>query len=180
MEREKFGKSCKQHMMDEVEAHIKERPNIFITNYMGLSTSELESLRRDMRKSSANFFVVKNSLTKKVLQKLKLDDAAALVDGGVGLGLAGDDFIAASKILVKFAKEHSMLKIKAAVLDGKLVSEKVVSDIASLPSREIVLAWVVGTIQAPIAGFVRVLAGVLRKFVYCVDAIKSAKEAKPS
>ena len=175
---EKFGKKCKQHIMDEIEADIKKRPNIFITHYMGLTTSELEALRKDLDKGSASYFVVKNSLTKKVLQKLRLDDAANLIDGGIGLSLAGDDIITACKVLAKFSKDHSKLKITAAVFDGKLVSPEKVNSIASLPSREVLIAQVVGGIKSPITGFVLVLGGVLRKFVYCIDAIKRKRESQ--
>ena len=174
---DKFGKKCKERMMDELAADIKARPNIFITNYMGLSTAEVEALRNELaQKGKASYFVVKNSLTKKVFEKLNLADASSVIDGGVGLGLAGDDIITACKILAKFSKDHGKLKIKATILDGKMVSSEKVSEIASLPSREVLLARVVGGIKSPITGFVLTLKGVLNKFVYCIDAIKRARE----
>ncbi len=176
---DKFGKKCKEHMMNEIMADIGARPNIFITNYMGLSTQELETLRNQMRaRGGAGYFVVKNSLTKKVFEKLKLNDAAASVEGGVGLGLAGDDIISACKILAKFSREHDKLKIKAAFLDGKLVGADRVNEIAALPHKEVLIAMVVGGIKAPITGFVFTLSGILRKLVYCIDALKRQKEGR--
>jgi len=175
---EKFGKKCKQIMMTEMKAAMKGRPNIFITNYMGLSTGELESLRRDMDKMSAAYFIVKNSFTRKVFEELKYQDAVATIEGGVGLGLAGDDIVSAAKVLSKFAKEHDKLKIQAAILDGKFVPASRVKEIASLPAREVLLARIAGGMMAPITGFVMVLGGTLRKFVYCIGAIKRSKEAK--
>jgi large subunit ribosomal protein L10 len=175
---EKFGKKCKERMMDEVAASIKERPNIFITNYMGLTTSELESLRKELGKTSARYVVVKNSLTKKVFEKLKLNEACGMLEGGLGLGLAGEDIVGATKVLARFAKDHKKLEIKAAFMDGKLISSARVNEIAALPPREVLLAKIVGGIKAPITGLVLTLGGVLRKFVYCVDAIKRQKEMK--
>lgn len=175
---EKFGKKCKQHMMSEMKVAIEKRPNIFITNYMGLSTGELESLRKDMDKTSATYFVVKNSFTRKVFEELKYQDALGVLEGGVGLGLAGEDIVTVAKVLSKFSKDHDKLKIKAAIFDGMFVTAEKVQEIASLPAREVLLARVVRGMKAPITGLVLVLGGALRKFVYCVDAIKRSKEAQ--
>ena len=176
---EKFGKKCKGHIMDEIMASIKERPNIFVTNYMGLTTSELEILRKDLGKGQGRYFVVKNSLAKKVFEKLKLDEAAGMIEGGVGLGLAGEDMISACRVLAKFSKDHASLKIKAAFLDGSFVMADRVKEIANIPSREVLLTQLVTGIKSPITSFAGVLGGILRKFVYCVDAIKKVKESQP-
>jgi large subunit ribosomal protein L10 len=122
--------------------------------------------------------VVKNSLTKKVFQKLKLDEVAKLIDGGVGLSLAGDDIITPCKVLAKFSKDHKCLAIKAAIFDGKLVGPERVTNIANLPPREALIAQVVTGIKSPITGFVLTLGGILRKFVWCIDAIKRKKESQ--
>ncbi len=177
---DKFGKKCKEHIIDEIMVSIKERPNVFVTNYMGLTTSELETLRKDLGKDKAEYFVVKNSLARKVFEKLKMDEAAAVLEGGVGLGLAGEDMISACRVLTKFSKDHANLKIKAAFLDGSFVMPERVKEIASIPSKEVLLTRVVTGIKSPITGFVCALGGILRKFVYCVDAIKKSKEEKPN
>ena len=176
---EKFGKKCKNHIMEEIMADIKARPNIFITNYMGLSTQEMEALRNELcTKGTTSYFVVKNSLTKKVFEKLNLNEATGCLEGGVGLGLAGDDIIAPCKVLAKFSKAHDNLKIKAAVLDGKFLPAARIIEMANLPSKEVLLAMVLGGMKAPITGLVFTLSGILKKFVYCVDAIKKQKESK--
>ena len=98
-----------------------------------------------------------------------------LVDGAVGVSLSGEDIIATCKALVDFTKVHEKLKLKGAYLDGKNISPARIKELASLPTRDVLIAQVVGGIKSPITGFVNVLGGVLRKFLYCLDAIKAKK-----
>lgn len=179
MEKQGYGKLCKEKMIGEILADFKERPNFFLTNYMGSSVADLDTVRKSLRQSQSVFFVVKNSALKVVFDKLKLEEVKPLIDGGMGVSLSGEDVIAASKALVGFAKTHEKFKIKCAVIDGKLLTAEKVKELASLPTKDVLLAQVIGGIKAPITGFVGVLAGVLRKFVYVVDAVKGAKEKAP-
>ena len=176
MERQGYGKLCKDRMISEIVNDLKERPNFFITNYMGSSVSDLENVRKGLRPSQSSFFVVKNSMMNVVLDQLKLEEAKKLISGGVGISLSGEDVVAASKVLVNFAKTHEKFKIAGAVIDGKLVAVDKINRMASLPSKEVLLATVLRGMKAPITGFVGVLGGVLRKFVYVVDAVRSSKE----
>lgn len=178
MKQEKLGKLCKERMIDEITARFEDHPNFIVTSYMGLSNHELELLRRTLRKASSNYFVVKNAILNIVFDKLKLKDNRPKVEGGVGISLSGDDLISTCKALVNFAKEHNKLEIKTAVFEGKTVSADRIKELAGLPPREVLLARVVGGIKSPITGFVNVLGGVLRKFVYCLDAIKNSKGEK--
>jgi large subunit ribosomal protein L10 len=120
--------------------------------------------------------VVKNSILNVVLDQLKIESMKDLVDGGVGVSLSGDDVIATTKVLVNFSKTHEKFQIKGAYIDGKLMGPDKIKEIASLPSREVLLARMVGGMKAPITGFVMVLGGVIRKFVYAIDAVKQKKE----
>ena len=176
MERTGYGKLTKERMVKELLSDLKERPNFFITNYMGSSVADLENVRKSLRASSSTYFVVKNSIFNVVLDQLKIDGAKKLVDGGVGVSLSGGDYLATTKVLVNFSKTHEKFQIKGAFIDGKLVSADKIKEIAALPSREVLLARVVGGIKAPITGFVIVLGGVIMKFVYVIDAVKASKE----
>ena len=171
-----YGKLCKDRMINEVLTDFKKHPNFILTNYMGSSVSDLENVRKSLKPHQSTFFVVKNSILNVVLDQLKLEDVKKMVDGGVGVSLSGDDIIATSKALVNFSKTHEKFKIKGAFIDGKIVSSDKIKELASLPAKEVLLARVVGGIKAPITGFVFVLGGVIRKFVYVVDAVKKSKE----
>lgn len=177
---EKFGKLCKEKMMAELVLRFTKHPNFVITSFMGTSTGDLEQLRRNLKKSQSNYFVVKNSILKIIFNKMKLEEEAKQVDGGMGISLCGEDVAATCNLLVNFAKTNDKFKIKGAVIDGKRLSADKVKELASLPPRNVLIAKVVGGIKSPITGFVNTLGGVLRKFVYVVDAIKASKEKTQS
>jgi len=174
---EKFGKISKEGMVKEIVSKFKDHPNFIITSYMGSSVSDLEQLRKNLKKNSADYLVVKNSILKVVFEKMKLQDESSMIEGGMGIALSGDDIISTCKILVNFAKDHDKLKIKSAVADGEYLPVEKVKQLASLPTKEVLLAQVVGGIKWPITGFVHTLSGIIRKFVYAIDAIKAKKQS---
>jgi len=178
IETTKFGKLYKEKMHDEILARLKERQNFFIISYMGSTVAEIEQVRKSLKASQATYFVVKNSIVTHVFDALKLEEAKPLIDGGIGLSLSGDDVVATSKVLVNFEKDHAKFRVKGAVIDGKVLTTDKVKALAALPTKKVLLAMVVGTIKSPITGFVNTLSGVVRKFVYVVDAIKKSKEEK--
>jgi len=174
--KEKFARFCKEKVVDELVERFEEQPNFVLTSFMGSSTADMEMLRKGLKKNKARYVVVKNSSLKVILEKIKYADEAKLIDSGMGVALSGDDLVSTCKTLVTFAKDHDKFKIKGGVFNGKSISTDQVKSIAALPSREVLLARAVGGIKAPITGFVNVLGGVLRKFVYVVDAIKINKQ----
>src|SRR3989338_10100739 len=103
---EKFGKLCKEKMVSEMLSRIEKRPNFFITSYMGSSVSDLELVRKNLRAASSSYFVVKNSMMRVVLDKIKLNDVKDLVDGGVGITVSSDDVVSTSRILANFENGH--------------------------------------------------------------------------
>ncbi|MFC1577161.1 50S ribosomal protein L10 [Candidatus Omnitrophota bacterium] len=177
-EERKLGKYCKELMINELASKVEGSANIFVTNYMGLSSSDLQALRKDMEKVSSSYVVVKNSIAKRAFDRLSLNEIADLVDGGVGLALAGEDPVPATKALADFAKSNNMLKILGARLFGSMVSSERIKDIAKLPPKEVLLAQAFAGMKSPVTGFVGALSGVIRKFVWCIDAIKKSKETK--
>jgi len=175
MAQEKLARLCKETMVKEIVSRFKENPNFVITNYMGSSVLDMELLRKNLKKSSSDYLVVKNSILKVVFDNLKLESENSKIEGGVGISLSGDDIIATCKTLVTFSKDHDKFKIKGAVIDGKPMPVEKIKQLASLPPRDVLIAQVVGGIKSPITGFVNTLGGILRKFVYVVDAIKVSK-----
>ena len=174
---EKLARHCKEKMVDELVERFKGKPNFLITTYMGSTVMDLEQLRSSLKKSSSDYFVVKNSILKVVFDKLDLKDEISKIDGGMGISLSGEDIIATCRTVVMFSRTHDKLKIKGAVIEGRSVPVEKVKMLAELPPKEVLLARVVGGIKSPITGFVNVLAAVIRKFVYAVDAIKTKMEA---
>jgi len=174
--KDRYGKLCKEKMVTELVDRFKTSPNFVVTTYTGSKVSELEQLRRSLKKVSSDYVVVKNSSLKVVFEKLDLKDQIPNIASGMGVSLSGEDIVSTCNVLVSFAKDHEKFKIKSAVIDGKSVPAEKVKALASLPPKKVLLAQVVGGIKAPITGFVNTLGGILRKFVYVVDAVKVNKE----
>jgi large subunit ribosomal protein L10 len=172
----KIGKTCKEQMIKELSATLKEGKSIFVTDCAGLSVSELSKLRSSLKTSKVKYLIVKNSMGKLALKNMKGDAMIPMVEGTTGLAVGGPDPIAASKTLVKFSKDSGKLKIKGAMLDGKVLSEGEIKEISLLPSREVLLARAFGAMKAPISGFATVLKGTINKVVYAIEAIRKKKD----
>ena len=163
-------------MVKELTQAFKDGQNVFVTDCAGLSVAQLGKLRESLKASKASYTVIKNSLGKLALKKTDANDLAPLLEGTIGIALGGRDLISVSRALFKFSKDTGKLKIKGAMLEGKLVNESEIKQISLLPSKEILLARAFGSMKAPISGFVTVLQGTLSKIVYAVNAIKEKKE----
>ena len=171
---EKFGLSTKKFMLEELKEKLKSSPNFIMTNYKGLSALEVDSLRKELRKASSEYFVVKNSMAKRVFDQLKLEGPEEFLKGEVGIGFA-DDIIETSKAIVGFSKGHSSLKINCAIVDGKLENADRIKHLAALPPRDVLLGMLLSYMKGPITGFSRVLSGLLRNFAHVIDEIKNKK-----
>ena len=128
-----------------------------------------------LRGTKARYFVVKNTLGQKALERANLKEMMGHIEGACGIAFASGDPVSPSKVLMDFAKENENFKVQAGYMQGKMMTADQVKVLASLPSREVLLAKVLGGMQAPISGFVNVLSGTLRKLVNVVDAIQKKK-----
>ena len=172
---EKFGIRTKTYMLEELKEKFSSNPNFVLTNYKGLSSQEVETLRKELRSSSSGYFVVKNSILKRVFDQIDAKDLSEYIQGEVGVGFIGD-IMGASKTLVDFAKQHAALKVNCAFLDGKVETTDRIKQLAALPPKEVLLSMVVTYMKSPITGFVGVLSGLLRNLVYAIKEIKNKKE----
>ncbi|MEE9499747.1 MAG: 50S ribosomal protein L10 [Candidatus Omnitrophota bacterium] len=174
---EKYGISTKRFMCDELKEKFKSSPNFFITNYKGLNTLELDTLRKELNKSASKYFVVKNSIAERVFGELDMKDLNRFVKGEVGIGFISD-VIEASKIFAGFSKKHPSFKLNCAFLDGKLEGADRIKHLAALPPKEVLMSLVLLCMKSPITGFVGVLKNLLRNFVYAINEIKNKKGGK--
>jgi len=173
---EKYSRLSKELMSKELSDRFKKFPNFMVSNYFGMSSAGMDELRRELDKISSSYCVIKNSIALRTLSSLKLNNIEPLIDGGVGIVFIGGDIIEASKSIVSFSKKHQPFKLKGACIDGQVCDTEKLRKLAALLSREALLTMVVMTVAAPISGFATVLCGIVRKFVYAVNAIKSKKE----
>jgi len=170
------NKNDKQRIVEELHAAWSESTAAVVAQYRGLTVSQMGSLRRSLHEADVTLQVVKNTLAKRAAEGTDFKVAADLFTGPVAIAY-GNDPVAMAKAISDFAKQHEALEIKGGVLDGKMIDVSNVKALASLPSREVLLAKMLGSMQSPISGFVRTLAEVPASFVRTLAAIRDQKEA---
>ena len=149
-----------------------------LTDYRGLSVAELTDLRKKLRAVNAEFRVVKNTLFKLAGDGiLPIGDMDTHLTGPTAIGFAKSDPVGTAKVLVDFAKDHKAITVKAGVLSGKVYSETQVVALSKTPPREVLIAQMMGSLNAPITGLVGTLNGILSNFVFTVQAIADQKAA---
>jgi large subunit ribosomal protein L10 len=167
----------KSEILRTLKEKIKKAKSIFFANYSGMTVEESERLRNGLRKQSSEFLVAKKTLINLALKDSKIEGVDAKnLDGQVALIMGYEDEIVPIKEADKFAKEKdAKLKFLAGILDGKLVNAAEIKQLANLPSKTELYAKIVGSINAPVSGFVNALAGNLRNLVYALKAIEEKK-----
>ncbi|OGS38596.1 MAG: 50S ribosomal protein L10 [Elusimicrobia bacterium RIFOXYD2_FULL_34_30] len=168
-------KQEKHEFVKSFEQRIKEAKSFYLVGYQGLTVKELEDLRRKLRAFDANFNVIRNRLVSRVFNNASFKGFDEYLKGPVAIILENGDFIKLIKQLSIFSKANNKFKIKAGYADNRLLSEDDIKNIASLPSREQLLANVVGGIAAPMIGLVSVLSGPMRKLVIVLSAASNKK-----
>ena len=176
---EKFGISTKKYMLKELKEKLASSEDFIITGYKGVSSINIEKLRKNLAKADSGYFVVKNSIAKRAFNELGLKDLEELLKGEVGISFT-KDAIKSAKALMGFAKEHKTFRVSSAYIDGKVEAQDRIKYLAALPSKEVLLALAVGGMKAPITGFVGVLNGLLRNLVYVINEIKNKQGKQES
>lgn len=134
-----------------------------LVDYKGINVADDTALRKELRENGVDYFVVKNTLLSRAVQDTELEGIKSVLEGTTAIALSNDDYAAPARILSKYADKSETFKIKAGFLDGKLADLDTINAIAKLPSREVLLATVVGAFQAPIAAFARAVQAIVDK-----------------
>ncbi len=164
-------------MVQGIKESISSAQAAILAEQSGITVEKVTELRAKLREQNIFFKVMKNTLAKRAIEDTSLAELKDHLSGPNILAVTSDDPVGMAKALVEFAKqEKEKLVIKAGVLDGKLLDAKEVVALATIPPREVLLGRLVGALQSPYAGLVYTLSGVLRKFVYALEAIRSQKE----
>lgn len=166
----------KQATVEKLALALRKMRSAVFANYEGLTVPQIEKLRRRLWQEGIDYTVAKKTLLKLALKQTGSDIDPKTVSGNFATIIGFEDEVAPARILAQFAKEHEALKIVAGILEGKLIDSGAVLSLAKLPSKQELLARLVSTLNAPISGFVNVLAGNLRNFIYVLNAIKNARQ----
>ena len=159
---------AKTQNVDEIKEKIGKAQSMVLVDYRGLNVAQLTELRSQYRKAGVDYKVYKNSMMRFAFKDSGLEEFNEFLKGPNAI---------AAKITSEFAKTNEMLEIKAGIVDGKVIDVKGVNRLADLPSREVLIAQVLGGFNAPIQGFANVLQGTIRGLAIALNAIAEQKEA---
>ena len=166
----------KKAVVAEVNKQIAGAQAVVLAENRGIGVSEMTALRVQARKSGVYLRVLKNTLVRRAVDGTAFSDLANEMVGPIVYGISTDP-VAVAKVLNDFAKSNDKFVIKSGAMPNKVMSASNIAALASLPSREVLLAKLLGTMQAPIAKFVRTLNEVPTKFVRGLAAVRDQKPA---
>lgn len=167
----------KAAIIDEVAAQVAGAQSIVVAQYRGLDVAAVTRLRKAARESNVYLRVLKNSLVRRAMQQTPFEGLGDQCVGPLIYGISTDP-VASAKVLHDFAKTNDKLVIKAGAMPNVVMNAKELKALASLPSREELLAKLMGTMQAPVTQFVRTLNEVPSKFVRGLAAVKTQRESQ--
>lgn len=168
-----LNRKQKKQIVEELSDKIKRQQSLIFTDVSRINVSGAQRLRRTLRQAGIEYKVAKKSLINLALKKEKQDIDISQLRGSLGLTFSYNDPIAPIKILDKFAKEHENFKILAGIMGNKILTIDDIKELAKIPSKEELLAMLIGSLKAPINGLINVLGGTIRNLVGVLSAIKS-------
>jgi large subunit ribosomal protein L10 len=171
------NRSEKEAVVKELAERLGKAKAVILTDFSGLKVDQMTELRRKFRESGLEYLVVKNTLLRLASQGTNTEVLTQKLAGPNGLGFAYEDPVEMAKVLVEFAKANPKLEIKEGVLEGKPIGAEGVKALAKLPSREVLLAQLLGTMNGVARNFVSVLAAVPRGLVTALKQIEEQKAA---
>lgn len=161
----------KQAVADMVEKLKKAQSGILV-DYRGLTVSEDTDLRNKLREAGVEYKVVKNTLTRFAANEVGFEELDPVLNGPTSLALSYEDPVAPAKIIAEFAKGNEKLEIKSGFLDGKVISLDEIKQLASTPSKDVLLAKLLGSLNSPVSSLARVLQVIVDKGVEFADMDK--------
>ncbi len=161
----------------QLEARLKKANAVILTDFRGLTVGEISALRGKLREAGVEYRVVKNRLLGIAGKAAGIEGLAPFLEGPTAAAFTANDPVNAAKIIQEFIRQTRKLAVKGSIVAGHVYDEAQTKALADLPSRQVLLARVVGSIAAPLAGLASVLAGVPRTLVYALDQVRQQRNA---
>lgn len=164
-------------MIAELNKTLKESKGMVLVDFRGIKVAQDTKLRRKMREAGVDYSVIKNNMASIAAKEAGIEGLDNYLKGPLAMVSSAKDPVAPAKLISEFMKENRVMEIKGGLVEGKVINAEAVKALASLPSREVLLARLLGSMQAPITGLVTVLNGNIRNLVYALDAVRQQKES---
>ena len=153
----------KQPIVAEISEVIKDAQSVVLVDYRGLTVEEDTALRKQLREAGVNYKVYKNTLMNFAFKGTDFESLAPYLNGPSAIAVSTEDATAPARVIAEFAKKAKNLEIKAGVVDGDLYDAKGMQAIADIPSRDVLISRLLGSLQSPITNFARVIKQIAEK-----------------
>lgn len=171
-----MNRDNKQELVTEMHERLARAKAVFLADFRGMDVGKATTLRNELRGAAVEYKVFKNTLLDRASQGTDMECLSPYLTGPTAIAISYDDPVGAAKVLTKFAKDpQGKFVLKVGVLSGKLLDVKQIQALADLPSREVLIAKMLGSMQAPATNFVGVLAALPGSLVRALDAIRAKK-----
>jgi len=165
----------KEKTVKELKEKLSATKSLFLTDFRGLNVEEMFKLRRELKKVGAEYKISKNTLIRRAAQDSGFESIVNYLKGPTGLILAFQDPLTPAKVLYEISQKSDKPKVKIIWMEGRLLGENSLKQLAKLPAREVLLTQIFISLNAPMTNFVGTLQGMLRNFVGVIEAIKEVK-----
>ena len=155
----------KKEEVGKLAEKMKNAKLILLTDYRGINVTDVTNLRRKLKAVNGEYLVIKNNITKRALAECKIEGLDEFLNGPTAVVIGNEDYLEPSKIIYEYSKDNDFYKIKSGVIDGKVSSKEEIETLAKLPSREVLIAKLAGS-----------LLGNITKLAIAINAVKSKKE----
>ncbi|MFV0636117.1 50S ribosomal protein L10 [uncultured Mitsuokella sp.] len=174
--------SAKQAVVAQLKEQLESAKGVVLTSYKGLTVAQDTELRRELREAGVSYHVVKNTMLRIAAKEAGIEGIEEHLEGTTAFAFSKEDAVAPAKVICGFIKKNKLedaevLTVKVGMVEGKVIGVDEVKALAALPSREELIAKLLGSMNAPISNTVNVLQGVIRNAVYVLDAIRAQKES---
>ena len=151
----------KKSIVAELSERLKNSVTGIVVSYEGINTEDDTKLRKELRENNVKYSVVKNTLLSRACDEAGLEDIKPVLEGTTAIATSDSEYAAAARILCNYAKDHDNFKVKTGYLDGAVIDMDTIVSLSKLPTRDVLLANVLGAFQAPIAAFARVMQAIV-------------------
>ncbi len=173
-----MNKARKAELVEEIKENLQNSTAVYLVDYRGINVADINQLRREFRKEGVKYKVYKNTLLSRAIDEVGgYDKLKDLLVGMTGIVFADENFVAPAKIIRDYYKQNEKLAFKGGYIESDFYDESALEMLASMPTKEEVMASIVGSIASPASGIVGALNAVVRDIVSLVDEISKKKAA---
>lgn len=151
------NRTLKEAKVAEIKEKLEKATSVVLSQYQGLTVEEDTVLRKNLREAGVEYKVYKNTLVTLAAKELGLEGIVEYLEGPVAIAFGYEDVTVAARVLNDFAKDHKKLELKAGIVEGVVYDTDKIKQLATIPSKEVLIAKLLGSIKSPISSFARVI-----------------------